>query len=313
MTNLSRPHHLPLYFSLSFLACFSSCLAEVSEENLSQLEGFATKAKSALKTLESFEMSGILRITISDEYLQYNPGPKVSQKKFRILAKGDKIKETVESLDSSGNTISTTVYFLDSKRIVEVSDSNGVAAKIFTLGTKDNLGLFNFCPAFLEYSFLGLSIARSGIPALSISDLASDQKWAALLKNALTVETKKDGAMTAVFSGPKGSSSITLLRSSDSESGYRIGSVSFFDKNNAIDRKIEVIDVFSDALLGDFGKSFKVGVYRLNSEAPSITWEFLIDNIRINPPIGDESFDFDPTSVEQIFDGDSDTFIEVPR
>lgn len=302
-----------LLMSLVFcFGCTLLCVAETLPHPLNQFKRFAEQRQSELSRLTSFEMTGSITITISDDYLQYSNDRKVSRKSFQIWAKGNQIKEIVKSLDDSGSVVSTTVFYLNPEQVVEVNDSNGSVAKIFSLGKGDNVGLFNFCPSFFEYSFLGLFIKRSGIPALLPSDLVSNEKWTNVVKSLATVELGVDGGMSARISTPEGFSTINLVKSA-LKSEYQIESISFFTKDKILDRKVKVAGFVQDQVVGDIGKSFKVEVFRMGSQNPSITWDYEIYDVKVNSTIDDEIFVFEPTSVEQIFEGDTKTFIDVPN
>ena len=48
-------------------------------------------------------------------------------------------------------------------------------------------------------------------------------------------------------------------------------------------------------------------------DIPTVTWEYAINDIQLNASITDEPLNFDQTSVDRIYDGDKQAFIEVKK
>lgn len=291
-----------------------NCSGQNSISALDSFKHFAARQESMFLRVKSCEMNGTIKITISDEYLKRSPGPKVTNLTFNIWAQGDQLKEVVKYLDGSGAPVRTVVYYLSPTQVAEVDDLNGVVGKIFPLGVHSNDGLFNFCPFFLEYSFLNPSITRSGIPALLLSDLASKARWDVIINDIRDVKMEDSGLLRFnLIEESQARASVDLIKSLDQESIFQISAITFLTKDGYPDRKIEVMNMSHNSILGDIGKTFKVGVYRLSPDKPSITWEYNIQNIKLNSPINDEIFEFDPSSVDEIFDGKNKKFIDVPK
>ena len=289
------------------------CRAQDPLDPTSAFKDFVAARQAALSNLKSFEMKGSLKVTVSDDELAANGGSKITERTFHVWAKGDGIQEFVERLDDAGKVESTTTYYLTSKQVIEVEEQKGErAAKIFTLGKAPNTGLFNECPAFLEYSFLGLSINDYGFPALPPSALVSSQKWQGVFHGLEGVSSGKDGSVRASLSTKAGSSTLDLTPVPDAKGGYQIRELSFFSKDKFLDRKIEVLDFFHDKEFGAIGTKFRVGVYRSAPGKPPIAlWEFSIDDVQLNCPVDDAQLRFEPDTVDYIFYGDTQQSVKL--
>jgi len=272
---------------------------------------FAERQQLMLSKLKTFEMKGSIKITLSDEYLKRNEGDvKVRNLSFHVTGKGDSLKQIVQRQGEHGNPTST--YYVRGDKFVCVQSIGGSSmAAVYTLGKKDNIGLLNECPSFLEYSFLGLSITNAGIRASSLAELTSKERWAQATKNLRSLSLAPDGSISIVFPGSTGKCSVTLV-GNDETAGYKIGTVNFFNEAGALDRRVQVLEMFNVEQIGIVGKKYKVSIFRTGSEASAV-WEYQIDDVKINAPIDDESFDFDPVSVEAIYDGDHNVTIKVPK
>lgn len=277
------------------------------------IKAISEEARKGLAKVEDVEMEGVLTITVADEYLRDNPGEKVSRARFRIWAKGDKLKEDVVFVDADDIPIRKHSYFLSPEQIVEVSDFNGVVAKIFPLGSAENVGLFNFCPLFLEYAFLHGSISPSGIPALLLPQVKGEKLWTHTIDALEDVQELGGGGYQFTIKGTAGHARIIASENKVSPAGLRVRAVEFWNDEAVLDRKIEVSEALDEKPQPPFGNAIKVGVYRNGPESPSVTWEFKIVKAQVNSGIADEIFEFDPASVEQIFDGANKVFIDVPR
>lgn len=300
---------------LGFVFGRSVSFSAEGEPATEQFQAFAAKEKTRLSQVKSYAMKGEIKVTVERLFQAANGGPREMKRTFSVWGKGGEIKEIVESLDEAGKPSGTATSYLDAKRVtlIHAGGSNPRRmAKIFTLGPL--AGLFNECPAFMEYSFLWVSIPPGGIPALLPSELASDEKWTAVGKSLQSAVMGEDGLLHATVAGTKGSASIDLVKTPDSDGGYQIKAASFFTNDGYLDRKIEVLDYFRDEKVGLIGKTFRVGVYQ-SSPSPILlaTWELEIKELKVNVPVDDELFTFDPSSVDMIYDGDTKRAIPVPK
>jgi hypothetical protein len=123
--------------------------AETDPTALAAFHAFAEKQQSLLSQVQTYEMKGEIKVTVSGAYVKAAGGPKEMKRTFSAWGKGDEIKEIVESLGEGGKVVSVDTYHLDAKRVTLTNNRVNAThrmAKIFTLGP--NQGLFNDCPAF---------------------------------------------------------------------------------------------------------------------------------------------------------------------
>jgi hypothetical protein len=111
---------------------------------------------------------------------------------------------------------------------------------------------------------------------------------------------------------------VNLIKLSGSNIGYQGKDITFYaniQNKQILSRKIEVLDFFHDKNIGDVGKAFRMTLYGLNSGEPRPIGIFniAITDIKINCPLDDDSVDFDPASVQTIYDGDHNKWIGVPK
>jgi hypothetical protein len=145
------------------------------------------------------------------------------------------------------------------------------------------------------------------------SDLSSKAKWVTVATSVQAV-SMGDGLLHVGLAGSEGSSSIDFARPAELKGDYQISAVSFFTKAGALTRKIEVLDFFHDGNLGRIGKAFRVSVYDPRTTPTLlVTWNLEIQEMKLNGPIEDALFTFDPASVDMIYDGDTKVTIRVPH
>lgn len=289
------------------------CLAQGETSSVKFFKNYASDKQSIFSALKSFQASGTIEITLPDEDYKAVGGDKVSHFRFKILASGDQLKETVQTLTPTGGVSRTETYYLDSKRITNVDDLGGrLIAKMFTLGKEVNDGLFNFCPSFFEYAFLNGSIQYPGIPALLISDLSSKQKWDTSLKLIKDVSNAEVKGNKLSIKDRVGSVVLGFATPTAGQSA-QVSSIEFFDDKDVLLRKIELLSSISDQTFGTVGVGYKVSIYNVTSDNTPVTWVYKIDDIKFNVPIDNDSLEFDPASVDTIFEGDNKQYITVPR
>jgi len=269
-------------------------------EQLLQFKGFLFDRQAALSKLSTFWMDGTVQITLSDEFMkEQNSGDalksrinnhgeapaKENLQYFCISGNGDTIKQFIVSVDKTGTRIGpATTYYLNSKQVIVVDGEDENNSSVFPLAKGPNYGLFN-CPAFLEYSFLLIDVGRYGPRALRTTDLSSNVKWENAIQSLQAVSLEKRGIVHATISGTDGFCTVDLIHSPSGNNKNTIRTVSFFNRDRILTRTIEVSDYFHDASIGDIGKKMKMRIFGISKEnGPGVTWEFRIDNIRLNDP-----------------------------
>ena len=295
---------------LLFLSLVYSALADAQTADVDAFKSFVAARQSALSKLTSFRMKGTIKITEAVP----NHSPRIYLFNFDVAGKGDKLRETEEVLNRSGRITLTRVYYLNRTKLVEVDEVPGQSeATLFTLGTARQYGLFN-CPAFLEFSSLTNCDMDYGVPAVVPSTMASKEQWNQVLTKGDGITPSNTGDLRVKLKAYQGSSLVDLVRLSGSNGGYRVGAVSVVDNKGIIDRKIEVVDVSHDDILGEIGKSFRMNIFHgPNPAVPSHVWDFVINDIKINCPLDDDWMTFDPASVKRIEDRDHHVSIDVPK
>lgn len=295
----------------------ASCLswAAETESATEQFQRFTERERTRLAKIKSYTMKGEIKVIVEREFQKMTGGPLVMQRTFSLSGKDGRVKESVTALDERGPGPGTVVSYLDAKKVALIQGGRAVPrrlAKIFTLGPHE--GLFNECPAFMEYSFLWITIPPGGIPALIPSDLSSSEKWATVAKSLQKAELGADGSLHVTLEGAIGSSEIDLVKAAGSGNDYKIRTIRFFNNDGYLARKIEVLEYFNDENVGRCGVSFRVSVYRSSaSETLLATWELKIDDFAVNAPVDDEELIFDPATVDTIYDGDTEKWISVPK
>ena len=267
-----------------------------------------------LSKLNSFDMSGTIKIVVSAEYAKEAKvsTPLVRQLRFRIIADAGDLKETVESLDEAKKVVRSEVYYLNQRRVIWVDDFNGFSIKPFKLG--ENNGLFNDCPSFFEDAFLNLGISDAGFPAILASDLSSKEKWNGVARNVQAAHIGSDDHVYFTVTGPEGSSKIELAKPSSAKDEYQTKSILFLTKDNVLNRKIDVLASSSSEELGSVGNAFKVSVYVLPfDDAPAVTWEYAITDMKLNCPVDAEALQFEPRSVTGMHEAERGCYVTAAK
>lgn len=283
---------------------------EISGKNA--FESFSEARMTALSQLKSFKIEGTITITTSDVYLKANPGPKISRRTFKAWGSGTKLAVFSEFSDSSGMVVPVEFY-MDNARLVEVQRLAQGLAKIFTLGKQSNVGIFNECPAFLEYSYLNGAIDDSGISALRPTDIALPAKWNDVATKVGAASLDNHGRLRISLATGERSCKIILKAADEPGEPWEIVTIDFFDDKHNLDRRLEVLESAESAKFGRIGKSYRVSVFRGDAAEAASVWEYHLTDIKLNIPVDDETLSFDPASVGLIYDGDSKVFINVPK
>lgn len=285
---------LIVLFVCAFLS--SARAGDTPQDATATFKQFATDRQAALSKLTSCEIHGTLSITVTPEWLKTHPRSiALRYYKFTIIARDGKLKETISLLNNTGQPGETKTYYLNAKQVIEIQsptpDSKPIQYKTFPLskrGSDTPNGLFNECPAFLEYAFLGISIDFAGIPALLPSDIASKDKWTAALQALKECSLDKNNTLHARLSDTNGSCTVDLSKLPGAD--YTVTAITFLTTDKHLDRKIEASDLIHDKTVGDMPTTFSIGVYRSGDDAPPpIIWKFKIEDIKFNIPIDDAS------------------------
>jgi hypothetical protein len=255
-----------------------------------------------------------VKITASDAAMGMVPGvenEKVRFYKFHVWAKGLSTKEEFDKLNGEGRVVEEEICYENEKQVVTVTAVSGYHAKISAKKPNSGLGIRDINPVFMEYWFLDQRADIVGVPSFSPRMIETSAALQDILSKAKVIK----GADNGVELDKNGRRFSVTFGGENKERGYYPHKIEFSDPIRNTLSTIEVVSKTTFPVIGESAKEIRMTTsLQAPDQSPLVlaTWEFVITKLLINPEINDEQVEFDPASVNSIWDNDHKIWIEVP-
>lgn len=272
--------------------------------------------QSVLSDVKAYEIEGTVEAVFSDRLLEVmgakDPEDKIRGFRFHTRSKGASLMAEFVQTKGTGNQ--SEKCYNDAEKVVSVGASGIANVTSKKVKGRENLGVRDLSPAFMEYAFLQRTIDISGVraaPPASLHDLANWKE----VKGRATVTL--DNPVQFTIERTDGGTIVELTALEAPTAGLWPRKITFLDKEGAQVRIVEVIDRIADPILGSRPKTVRLTSFLpLGNPGESImaaVWEFRIARFIVNPPIEESDLLWDPASADSIWDTDNKTMITVPR
>jgi hypothetical protein len=277
--------------------------------------------KKSFSTLRSYRYEALLKVTSSDEFLEvYSPKDKAIQAsskfgEYNILgaASGEKLFVRREKIDAKKNVLETTEFYVSPENTISKIVDSESHASIVPTEQGETKHFYNYLDGlFINYGFLSPNLSNFGVPALYPQDIGSDLLWKNFLDN-VTVSLSAGGIVTLVCNRGDYELRVTLEKET-----YFPKEFSLLTKAGALICRISVDSFGAGTAFPGIAKKITLKTYSplLQNGGKSLqiaTWEYEITKIEALTTLSDENADFDPTSVDKIWDQEQKRMINVPR
>jgi len=270
--------------------------------------------KESLANLSSYRVEGTGTVTETEAFLKLIT-PEKSQKfknfKFTAWAQDKAMKVKFTLVDTEGNTVETQTYYIDPKNNQQVYQVEKLE-HIATISPIAPSGIPYVNPAFTQYSFLS-DISDFGVPSLSPASLREPTSWNPILQSSQKFGV--EGNEYSLKLPHKRSTAEIFFQFSENFIQPRAINI-YNEKSELITEKafsnyvpIENFGFIPKTIQNKYYQALNPG----STPAHVTTWNFSITRFEVNTPIASEEFQFDPSSVERIWDATEQIWIDVPK
>ena len=279
------------------------------------LNSEVTALAQRLSKITAYEAYGTVKVTHSEAAMvgvQAQPNSqKVKLFKFHVWSKGLSTKEQFDQLNSDGGIITSETYYESEKQVATVAASR--YARISSKKPGSKLGIRNVNPIFMEYSFLDRRTTIDGIPSFSSPMIDTGETLTGLLSKPPPAKDSGD----KVTLNRDGRDFLVTFANPITEGKLTPQKIEMSDPSNNSFITVDVLSKVAYPILGEGAKEIRMTTNaKMEVDQPPVllaVWEFGISKLIVNAPIRDEEVEFDPATVDSIWDNDKKVNITVSK
>ena len=178
--------------------------------------------------------------------------------------------------------------------------------------------IFDQIVPLFGFSFLSTSSTDRGIFPLTIQSLTQPALWNEILsEDSLDAISNAGDKVLTTVKNKNNWWNVTLIKSqTPSGLSYLPSEIAFYTHVNGKDSLVRKLviehSIFKDGV-GPIVTKASLEYYHVAPDFLVATYHYDLDQVDINPSIPENTFPFDPSLVDKIYDAQSKTLIEVPR
>lgn len=239
---------------------------------------------------------------------------------YSLWATTDKLKMAITKVSKGGLMPLRQTYYQSDDALVWVQQNSDVAEEVATISKKGSINgvsLATMHAPFAEFSFLETPIESVGkmaaVSLLTLPKILDPSSWENAKQHLKSVEFLPDGTLKAIF-GYSTHSAEARFSLVDGQSFYPV-MVSHVNLQGNLIRRIEVSNFVSNP--GDTTRPTvtKIETFLATSKGsmPLATWTIKSSGLKENSVSPGFDVEFDPASVQTIFDVENNVWIDVPK
>jgi hypothetical protein len=286
---------------------------------LSAKRGLAA-IQSALSKAASYEYESLYTTTLSEEFIKILPehaSDKVRQYRVRGKYLGAEGVVHQDTMSAEGMVLSTRSYFIGKDSVVVTDNESGSSATILpTQPVREAVLPPRVDAPLLIFGFLQEAIDNQGIRLITPSNLQSPEGWAKVVQGLASARSLENGDLQVTLERERDILIIDFTRAPN-EGQLWPRALKVTTKNHALIDEVRVLEFMSDPDRPGIPKKLALITYSPQGESDKslhvATWVHEVVKAVSGGPVDQNEFEFDASSVNEIWDGSSGVRVIVPH
>lgn len=268
----------------------------------------------ALLSVNSYSAEGTIVVTNSDEVAKAleitDNTPKIVN--FHVLHKGNATKLHYDEVGLDGKVLRSETLFETEDRVVTQQSGALITATTSTKDKHPDVGIRDINPVLAEFAYLNKRTGIDGLPSFSPKALMDGGGI-----SLRDLRKSTGGGLETVLGREQRRFVVTFQRRSDAKGSVWPTVLEVQDGVGKPLRTIKVLQSVANPKMGSIAKLVEMTTYgalRPGGKPVALAkWEFDIKKVAFDLPIDDGDLEFNPASVDKIWDGDAKVWITIPK